>query len=101
MKKLIFAAAALVTVFYGYSPALACGIEGRATWGDGSKIDGSSKISTSWNGTKAYPSRGEYSLDLGSNACGKTITVYFNGSHYTEITLKGSGYTRLDIVGRK
>jgi hypothetical protein len=70
--------------------AMACGIEGMVTWSDGSKSDGTSTISTSWNGTKAFPKDGRYQLDLGSSACGEKITVYVNGNQGKEVRVTGS-----------
>lgn len=70
--------------------AEACSIEGYVTWSDGSKSDGTSTISTSWNSKKAYPRNGYYQLDLGSNACGERITVYINGNDGKEVKVTGS-----------
>lgn len=55
---------------------------------DGSKIDKTSTISTSWNGNRAYPSNGHYSLDLGSNPK-QRITVYVDGQAYGEVFVDG------------
>ncbi|MEM8931975.1 MAG: hypothetical protein AAGE94_12425 [Acidobacteriota bacterium] len=68
---------------------------GKATWRSGSKIDGSTRVSTSWNGREAFPKNGEYRLCLGSNPKQK-ITVYVDGNTYIEIYVDGD--TRLDIV---
>ena len=70
---------------------------GSAEWASGSKIDGSTRISTSWNSKKAFPRNGEYELCLGSNPEAK-ITVYIQGNTYTKIYVDGN--TRLDIVRR-
>ena len=67
---------------------------GSASRRDGSKIDGTATVSTSWNGNRGYPRNGQYSLDLGSNPRQK-ITVYVDGSRYTEIYVDGD--FRLDI----
>ena len=72
-------------------------IYGTAVNSDGSKIDGTATISTSWNGVKAFPKNGEYRLCLGSNP-EKSITIYLDGMTYT--TLHVDGNTRLDIVRR-
>ena len=53
---------------------LACGIKGTAVHPDGSKVNGTSTIST-WNSKKAFPKDGKYRLDLGSRVCGERITV--------------------------
>ena len=67
---------------------------GSAQRPDGSRIDGTATVSTSWNGNKAYPRNGQYTLDLGSNPCQK-ITVYVDGRRYSEIYVNGD--VRLDI----
>jgi hypothetical protein len=36
------------------SVALACGIEGKATRTDGSKVDGMARVSTNWNSNNYY-----------------------------------------------
>ncbi len=69
-------------------------IYGSAVRSDGSKINGTATVSTSWNGNRAYPSNGQYRLDLGSNPR-QRITVYVDGSTYAEIHVDGD--TRLDI----
>ncbi len=71
---------------------------GKAVWASGDKIDGSSRVSTSWNGNTAYPRNGEYRLCLGSNPK-KTITVYLNGDRYGEVYVDGN--TRFDIIRRR
>jgi len=66
-----------------------CGIQGTAVNSDGSKIDGSGTISTSWNSKKAYPRNGTYNLDLGSSVCGERITVYLDGNDGHEVRVDG------------
>jgi hypothetical protein len=61
------------------SVSLACGIEGKATRTDGSKVDGTARVSTSWNRKEAYPRGGYYNLDLGSDVCGENIEIFVNG----------------------
>jgi|GEM_PF-5273163 len=61
---------------------------GTATRSDGSKIDGTATISTSWNNNKAYPRNGRYELDLGSNPR-QTITVYVDGDDGREVYVDG------------
>jgi len=75
----------------------ACSIEGYVTWSDGSKSDGTSTISTSWNSEKAYPRNGYYQLDLGSSACGEKITVYVNGNQGKEVRVTGSTQVNFTI----
>ncbi len=67
---------------------------GSAVNSDGSKIDGSAKVSTSWNGKQAFPRNGKYQLCLGSNPKA-SITVYLDGRKYTQIHVNGD--TRLDL----
>jgi hypothetical protein len=76
----------------------ACGIEGTATRTDGSKVDGTATVSTSWNSKKAYPKDGYYELDLGSSVCGEEITVYVNGYKLREVRIPNSGNARVDFV---
>jgi len=63
-------------------------IHGTAHHSDGSKIDGSATVSTSWNGNKAYPRAGHYRLELGGNPRQK-VTVYVDGKTYTVIHVDG------------
>lgn len=95
MKKLITMAFGLVAFGLGGS-VLACGIQGSAVNSDGSKIDGTATVSTSWNSTKAYPRNGQYSLDLGSSACGEKVTVYLNGNDGKRVTV--NGWTTVNFV---
>lgn len=69
-------------------------IFGAALRRDGSKIDGTATVSTSWNGNKAYPRAGQYRLDLGGNPR-QNVTVYVDGSSYTVVHVDGD--TRVDI----
>ncbi|MBT8420007.1 MAG: hypothetical protein KJO08_04005 [Gammaproteobacteria bacterium] len=78
--------------------AFACGIQGTAVNSDGSKIDGSGTISTSWNSKKAYPKNGSYSLDLGSSVCGESITVYLDGNNGRRIRV--DGWSTVNFVRR-
>ncbi len=71
---------------------------GSAKWASGSKIDGSTRISTSYNGKEAFPRSGEYRLCFGSNPKSR-ITVYIDSRTYTEVVVNGN--TRLDIVRSK
>ncbi|MBC8291158.1 MAG: hypothetical protein H8E37_12665 [Planctomycetes bacterium] len=91
-------AVAFVALSLLTSTALADTLYGTCKYKDGSKADGTVKISTSWNGKKAFPKKGEYELDFGGKV-GKKITIYVNGSKYTTITVKGR--TKLDITVRK
>lgn len=71
------------------SQSYACGIKGTAVNSDGSKIDGTGTISTSWNSKKAYPRNGKFELDLGSSVCGEKITVYIDGNKGQEVRVDG------------
>ena len=79
------------------STAFGACLYGTAVNSDGSKINGSAKVSTSWNGKVAYPRNGKYELCLGSNPKA-SITVYLDGRKYTQIYV--SGDTRLDMRRR-
>jgi len=67
---------------------------GSAHRRDGSKIDGTATVSTSWNSNKAFPRDGKYSLDLGADPR-QRITVYVDGMRVAEVQVNGD--TRLDI----
>lgn len=95
MKRVvsILGLVALVT-----AQSMACGIEGSAVRTDGSKVDGTAKVSTSWNSNVAYPRGGSYSLDLGSSVCGKRVTVYVNGYDIGRYRIPSRGYARVNIM---
>lgn len=61
---------------------------GSALRSDGSRIDGTATVSTSWNSNKAYPRNGQYRLDLGSNPR-QRVTVYVDGNFYAEVHVDG------------
>jgi len=94
MKNLVYGTAGLLLA----GQVFACGIEGTVVNSDGSKVDGTSTISTSWNSQKAYPRDGYYTLDLGSSVCGETITVYLDGNQGRTVTVKG--WTTVNYVRR-
>jgi hypothetical protein len=80
--------------------SFACGIEGRATR-EGSPVDGSVRVSTSWNSSiDAFPRGGSYSLDLGSSACGESVEVYVNGNSIGRHKIPSSGNARVDFQMR-
>ena len=89
MTKKISAIAGIAMGFLLSGQAFACGVKGTAVNSDGSKIDGTSTISTSWNSKKAYPRDGEYRLDLGSRVCGEKITVYLDGNQGRRVRVDG------------
>jgi len=76
--------------------AMADSLYGTVRFKDGSKDRGTTRITTSWNSKVAdLDGNGRYTLDFGGSV-GRRITVYVNGSRYTEITVNGD--TRLDIT---
>lgn len=84
-----------IVFLFAANATFADSLHGSCKRKDGSKVDGTVTISTSWNNKKAYPKNGLYRLDFGGDV-GKEITVYVNGDRYTVIKVKGD--TRLDIV---
>lgn len=100
MRRSLLLLPASLLVLLASPRALACGVEGTAVRGDGSKVDGTATISTSWNSKTAVPRQGRYSLDLGSAACGAKITVYVDGNQGRTVTLPSSGNARADFVVR-
>lgn len=70
-------------------------IYGSAHRRDGSKVDGTATVSTSWNSNKAFPKGGQYRLDLGSNPR-QRITVYVDGRQYADVYVDGDA--RLDLT---
>ena len=95
MKVLLLLALA---VCMGSAQAFACGIEGRATRSDGSKVDGTVRVSTSWSNATAYPKDGYYNLELGPNACGRNVEVYVNGNSIGNRKIPNDGNARVDFV---
>jgi hypothetical protein len=69
-------------------------IYGTAVRSDGSKVDGTATVSTSWNSARAYPCNGKYRLELGSNPR-QSITIYVDGRRYTDVHVDGD--VRVDI----
>jgi len=87
--------ALVLFLWLGAGSALADSLYGTCKRKDGSKVDGTVRVSTSWNGKKAYPKNGHYCLNFGSKV-GKRVTVYVNGSTYCTVEVKGD--TELNIV---
>ena len=85
----------LLVLIFAPATLLADTLSGTCKRADGSDVDGTAVISTSWNSKKAYPKDGLYHLDLGGRV-DKTIVVYVDGKKYTAI--KVTGDTRLNIV---
>jgi len=69
-------------------------ISGTAVNSDGSKIDGTATVSTSWNGNKAFPRNGMFTLDLGGNPK-KSITVYLDGREAASVYVDGHATVHL------
>ncbi|WP_295391910.1 hypothetical protein [uncultured Thiodictyon sp.] len=97
MKKTLFLIGGLAALI-ATGPALACGIQGSAARTDGSKVDGTATVSTSWNSTKAYPKNGGYQLDMGSSACGQSADVYVNGNSLGRHSIPSSGYATVNFT---
>jgi hypothetical protein len=85
-------------LLFSVSVSFACGIEGKATRTDGSKVDGTARVSTSWNNREAYPRGGYYNLDLGGGVCGENIEVYVNGYSIGRRSIPRDGNARVDFV---
>lgn len=64
-------------------------LQGTCVRNDGSKVDGTSRISTSWNSKTATPRNGVYSLDFGGKV-GKAIDVYVDGKKCGTVTVSGT-----------
>ncbi|OQY28509.1 MAG: hypothetical protein B6244_07120 [Candidatus Cloacimonetes bacterium 4572_55] len=96
MKK-AFTILLVLVVFLAFTipVAYADSIYGTCKHKDGSKVDGTVRVSTSWNNKKVYPRNGKYKLDFGKNVDAK-ITVYVNGKKYTTISVDGD--EKLDIL---
>jgi hypothetical protein len=88
----------LFLAFAFSGPAFSCGIEGSAVRTDGSKVDGTARVSTSWNSNTAYPRGGYYNLDLGSSACGESVEVYVNGNSIGRRSIPKSGNARANFT---
>ena len=76
----------------------ACGIEGSAMRTDGSKVDGTVRVSTSWNSSEAFPRNGYYTLELGSSACGESVNVYVNGYDIGRYGIPNNGNARVNVT---
>ena len=100
MKKTLLPLALAGFLSFSASLSHACGIEGRATRTDGSKVDGTARVSTRWNSNTAYPRDGYYNLDLGSGACGENVEVFVNGNSIGRRSVPRSGNARVDFVLR-
>ena len=96
MYKILFTLTFSCLLLFSSVASAAC-LYGTAMYRSGSKIDGTSKVSTSWSGKKAFPRNGEYRLCFDRNPDYK-ITVYLDGMTYAKVHVNGD--TRLDIIKR-
>ncbi len=90
-----FAAGLLVLCLANIS--LADSIYGTIRYTDGSKAGSEVAVSTSWNGKKATPRSGNYTLDF-SGTVKKTLTIYVRGRSVGRVYV--SGNTEFNIVIR-
>ena len=97
MKKMSMAAGIALGCLLS-AQVLACGIKGTAVHPDGSKVNGTSTVSTTWNSKVAFPRDGKYRLELGPNACGERTTVFLDGREVGRF--KVDGWTTVNLVTR-
>ena len=90
----LFLAASLIPP----ASSFACGIEGKGIRSGGAKVDGTARVSTSWNKNTAYPRDGYYNLELGKSACGENVEVFVNGYSIGRRSLPRDGNARVDFV---
>lgn len=87
--------AVVVALFLSGGVVLGDTLSGTIVHKDGSKVNKTARVSTSWNDEVAtYPASGEYKIDF-KGKVGKKITIYVNGDKYTVIEVKGD--TTLNI----
>jgi hypothetical protein len=98
MKKALLLSALAGFLLIPVSVSFACGIEGKATRTDGSKVDGSARVSSSWGNRETWPRDGWYNLDLGSGACGESVEVFVNGYSIGRRSISRDGNARVDFV---
>jgi len=92
LKKMLTVA---VVLFLSASVSLADTLSGTIHHKDGSKVNKTAKISTSWNGELGtYPASGQYKIDF-KGKVGQKITIYVNGDTYAVVEVKGD--TKLNI----
>ncbi len=70
-------------------------IYGSAVGSDGSKIDGTAIVGTSWDNNTTQPHDGQYRLELRDNPK-ETITLYVNGEVYKDVYINGYVRTRMN-----
>ena len=81
-KKLL---SVVVVLFLSAGVSLADMLSGTIHHKDGSKVNKTAKVSTSWNGEVAtYPASGEYKIDF-KGKVGKKITIYVNGDKHKHL----------------
>ena len=69
-------------------------ISGTAVNRDGSKIDGTATVTTTWNRNRAYPKNGMFTPDLGGNLK-QSVTVYLDGMQAAPVYVDGHASVRL------
>ncbi len=72
--------------------------EGNANFRDDSKAYKQGKVVTSWNSKYTYPTNGYYELELGSNACGSKMTLFYDGKTVGRYRLANSGNLRINVI---
>lgn len=82
-------------IAFAASTVRADSIYGTCVYKDGSKVNGTVTVSTSWNGKKAFPRNGRYYLDFGGTV-NHNVTIYVNGTTFARVYV--SRQTRVDIV---
>jgi hypothetical protein len=94
--KILLSLVAFFALAFFSASLWACGIEGRASR-SGSDVNGTVRVSTSWNSSEAFPRGGYYSLDLGSGACGESVEVFVNGYSIGRRSIPSSSNARVDF----
>ncbi|MDR1165653.1 MAG: DUF4982 domain-containing protein [Deltaproteobacteria bacterium] len=95
--KILLSMASVLAIALLSASVWACGIEGSATR-SGSDVNGTVRVSTSWNSSDAFPRGGYYNLDLGSGACGESVEVFVNGYSIGRRSIPSSGNARVDFT---
>ncbi|WP_295408156.1 hypothetical protein [uncultured Thiocystis sp.] len=71
---------------------------GNTSRTDGSQVDGTARVSSSWNSQTTSPRGGFYTLELGDSACGESVELYINGQSLGRHRLPSSGNVNVDFV---
>jgi hypothetical protein len=98
-SKLSLSALVLLLLFVAASsPVYACGFDGHLIRGDGSKVSGTARVTSSWNSKKAeFPRPGYYFLELGPDACGEKIELFINGYSMGRYNIPRRGMATVDV----